>query len=212
VRRQPEHRAEVCPSESIDEHPRSGPLLRWVVAIPGFKVQTVPILVASPPIGKVRRDIATEKGERPPPESYLPPEYIAEHLRNFEDGASRILIRSDYEEYGVGKPDPGKSEFVLTKQDADAMITESGGDPAKLTQKLGIPADQLVNDSLVIIDFHPTELYSPQIPSGNEWGANKQWLPGGKLPKGDLEAIVKTDGMINGRDYSARDIWTGELL
>jgi hypothetical protein len=99
--------------------------------------------------------LATEKGERPPPESYLPPEYIAEHLRHFDDGATRILIRSDYEEYGVGKPDPGKSEFVLTKQDADAMIAESGGDPAKLAQKLGIPEDQLVNDSLIIVDFRP---------------------------------------------------------
>lgn len=156
--------------------------------------------------------IATEKGQRPPPESYLPPEYIAEHLDNFQDGASRILIRSDFEEYGVGKPDTGKSEFVLTKEDADAIMAEAGGDPIKVAQKLGIPEDQLAGDSMVIIDFHPSSRYDPLMPSGNEWGANRQWIPGGRLPEGDLEAVVLTDGMVKGRDYTVRDIRTGEIL
>lgn len=156
--------------------------------------------------------VATEKGQRPPPDTYLPPEYIADHLNNFQDGASRILIRSDFEEYGVGKPDPGKSEFVLTKEDADAIMAEAGGDPVKVAQKLGIPEDQLAGDSIVIIDFHPDGSYEPLMPSGNEWGANKQWIPGGRLPEGDLEAVVLTDGMIKGRDYTVRDIGTGEIL
>jgi hypothetical protein len=166
------------------------------------------------PLSKEQIDeiVATEKGQRPPPESYLPPEYIAEHLGNFNDGASRILIRSDFEEYGVGKPDTGKSEFVLTKEDADAIMAEANGDPVKVAQKLGIPEDQLAGDSMVVIDFHPSSTYDPLMPSGNEWGANKQWIPGGRLPEGDLEAVVLTDGMIKGRDYTVRDIRTGEIL
>ncbi len=166
------------------------------------------------PISKEKFDeiLATEKGQRPAPETYLPASYIAEHLRNFEDGASRILIRSSYEEYGIGKPDLGKSEFVLTNADARAMLAESGGDPIQLARKLGIPEDQLVNDSLVIVQFHPTESYASHMPSGNEWGANDQWLPGGKLPQGDLEAIVLTEDMTNGRDYTVIDISTGEVL
>lgn len=166
------------------------------------------------PISKEKFDeiLATEKGHRPPPESYLPQEYIAEHLSNFEDGASRILVRSSYEEYGIGKPDSGKSEFVLTSDDAKKMVAESAGDANKLAEKLGIPRDQLANDSLVVVEFHPTRPYEPHVPSGNEWGANDQWLPGGRLPKGDLEAIVHTEGMVNGRDYTVRDIVTGEIL
>lgn len=156
--------------------------------------------------------VATDKGHRPPPESYLPPDYIAEHLEKFHEGASRILIRSDFEEYGVGKPDAGKSEFVLTKDDAEAIMAECGGDPIKIAQKLGIPEDQLAGDSLVRIDFHPSGSYDPLMPSGNEWGANKQWIPGGRLPEGDLEAVVLTDGMIKGRDYTVRDLLTGEIL
>lgn len=168
-----------------------------------------------PPISREKFDeiLATEKGQRPPPDTYLPAEYIAEHLQNFEDGASRILIRSSYEEYGIGKPDPGRSEFVLTNADAKAMLDESGGDPIKLAQKLGIPEDQLANDSLVIVHFHPTSSYASHMPSGNEWGgANDQWLPGGRLPKGDLEAIVHTEDMANGRDYTVIDIATGDVL
>ena len=77
---------------------------------------------------------------------------------------------------------------------------------------MGIPKEQLSGDSLVIIEFKPTELYSPRIPSGREWGANEQWLPGGKLPQGDLEAVVSTEGMVNGRDYIVRDLIKGEVL
>jgi Papain fold toxin 1, glutamine deamidase len=169
---------------------------------------------ADVPISREKFDeiLATEKGQRPPPESYLPLEYIVAHLRNFEGGATRILIRSDFEEYGIGKPDAGRSEFVLTREAADTMIAESGGSPINLAQKLGIPEDQLANDSLVILEFHRTDSYTAHMPSGNEWGANDQWLPGGKLPRGDLEAIVPTEGMVNGRDYTARDIATGEIL
>lgn len=166
------------------------------------------------PISREQFDeiLATEKGQRPPPESYLPPEYIAEHLSHFQSGASRIMLRSDYDDYGIGKPDDGKSEFVLTRNDAEAMLEETGGDPVKLGQRLGIPQDQLADDSIVVIEFQPTGSYRAHMPSGNEWGANKQWLPGGRLPAGDLEAVVHTDGMISGRDYTVKDLKTGEML
>lgn len=61
-------------------------------------------------------------------------------------------------------------------------------------------------------EFKPGKLYSPGIHTGNEWGANSQWILGGKLPQGDLEAVVHTEGMINGRDYIVTDIVTGKIL
>lgn len=93
------------------------------------------------PISREQFDeiLATEKGQRPPPESYLPPEYIAEHLSHFQSGASRIMLRSDYDDYGIGKPDDGKSEFVLTRNDAGpyskkrgVILSSSVGDSAYL--------------------------------------------------------------------------------
>ncbi|MFN8353082.1 MAG: hypothetical protein U0Y10_01435 [Spirosomataceae bacterium] len=44
------------------------------------------------------------------------------------------------------------------------------------------------------------------MPTGNEFGENSQWLPGGKLPTGQLEAVVKTEGMVKNVDYKVTDI------
>lgn len=39
------------------------------------------------------------------------------------------------------------------------------------------------------------------MPCGNEFGANSLWLPGGKLPEGNLEAIIRTEGMVKDINY-----------
>ncbi|RLM04475.1 hypothetical protein BIY27_22320 [Gibbsiella quercinecans] len=161
---------------------------------------------------KFNEIINIEKGLRPLPDNYLSNRYINYQLKEFEGGASRIVTRSSYEEYGIGKPDAGKSEFVLSNEKAASIMNETNGDPIQIAQKLGIPEQQLQNDSLVIVKFKPSDLYSPRLPSGNEWGANDQWFPGGKLPGGDSEAIVDTKGMIKGIDYEVIDITTGKNL
>ncbi|YCI28654.1 PAAR domain-containing protein [Erwinia sp. PK3-005] len=161
---------------------------------------------------KINEIVNIEKGQRPPPEDYLPESYIREHNEAFKEGASRIITRSSFEEYGLGKPDVGRSEFVLTKDNANKILNETHGDPIEIAKRLGIPEEQLKNDSLVHVEFKNSKLYSPKIPTGNEWGANSQWIPGGKLPQGDLEAVVHTEGMINGQHYIVTDISTGEIL
>ena len=55
------------------------------------------------------------KGSRPNPSTYLDPSYITKHLAKFKDGASRIVKKSDFDEFGIGKPDIGKTEFVGAK-------------------------------------------------------------------------------------------------
>lgn len=44
------------------------------------------------------------------------------------------------------------------------------------------------------------------MPSGNEFGANDQWIPGGKTDGGVSEAIVKTEGMQLDVDYTVTDL------
>jgi hypothetical protein len=34
-----------------------------------------------------------------------------------------------------------------------------------------------------------------RIPSGNEAGANEFWIPGGKLPDGNSEAVIDAAGI-----------------
>ena len=40
------------------------------------------------------------------------------------------------------------------------------------------------------IDIPYDEKLNLRIPSGNEAGANSQWIPGGKLPAGGREAVI----------------------
>jgi hypothetical protein len=68
-------------------------------------------------------------------------------------------------------PDAEKTEFVFPKSEMDEILSLPNAEKAK---KLGIPESQLDGD-LVRIDFEPTDKID--IPSGNEFGANDQWIP-----------------------------------
>lgn len=140
------------------------------------------------------------KGEKPLPEEYLKKGYIVEHYNLFqkEEIASRIVLKETFEKRGIGKPDIGKTEFVSRKSDVDEILMLSREDQAK---KLGIPIEQVEKGQLVRIDFKLSREVKIEIPSGNEWGANSEWIPGGILPDGNLEAIIKTEGLIENRHY-----------
>ncbi|NJN27994.1 MAG: fibronectin type III domain-containing protein [Cyclobacteriaceae bacterium] len=141
--------------------------------------------------------LSKPKGSRPDPSDYLSQKYIDDHLAKFDDGGSRIVSKNAYDEYGIGKPDNGKTEFIATKSEVDEILKLPIEQQA---EKLGIPIDQLQNGGIVRVDFKPTDKI--EIPSGNEFGANDQWIPGGKTDGGTLEAIVKTEGMTLDVDYT----------
>lgn len=152
------------------------------------------------------------KGTKPLPETYLPKSYINKHAKEFESGASRLVARKDYDKYGLGKPDEWSSEFVSSKRNMDSIINESGGSSEVMSSRLGIPAEQFENGNLLRVELYPTENYQPKIPSGNEFGARDTeplWLPGGKLPNGDWEAVISTKDMVKGVDYEVFDFKTG---
>ena len=156
-------------------------------------------------LDKFNSVIQLGKGCRPLPETYLHSRFIHTHLREFDGGASRLVDKSTYNKYGVGKPDAGKTEFVSTKENIDKILRDSGGEKDKIAKRLGIPSTSF-SGQLVRIDFRPTTKYKPKMPSGNECGANAQWQPGGKLPDGDLEAVIETKEMQEGVDYTVSEI------
>ena len=151
---------------------------------------------------KVLEVLNTPHGSRPPdPSTYLSAEYISKHLSKFDEGSSRIVTKSDFYTYGVGKPDPGKTEFVFPKSEMDKILRLSN---AEIAKKLGVPESQL-KGNLIRIDFKPTNKI--EMPTGNEFGANNnRWIPGGKTSGGISEAIIKTDGMKQGIDFTVNDL------
>lgn len=127
-------------------------------------------------------------GKRPDPSLYLPKEYIVNHLKKFEYGASYLVPKSALDKYGrdiIGRAD---GQFVMSRTEMDNLLSKSGGSLSYIEKELGIPDGWWKGTELVRIDItNPTKL---RIPNGNESGANDLWLPGGKLPTGYLESVV----------------------
>ncbi len=173
-------------------------------------VSTVPEGV---PLSQRKLDeiLNTPKGQRLSPEVYFPSAYIDSHLAQFDNGASRIMKASDYHEYGLGKPDAMKSEFVCTKGDIDEAISSSGGSMTDLAKQLGIPPEKLQGDVLLKIDFPNPKKLGLQIPSGNEWGRIHNGFLGGKLPTGKSEAVISMEGLQRS-DFIVTNLKTGAVI
>ena len=69
---------------------------------------------------------------------------------------------------------------------------------------LGLVEGFLDSNKIVRIDIDHPEQFNLRIPSGNEAGANEQWIPGGKLPDGASEAVID-GGSVPSPDYSVTD-------
>ena len=147
--------------------------------------------------------LAMEKGTRPDPSNYLPREYIEHHLDKFHEGATRFMPETSFDKYGIAQWDG--TSFVMPKSEADALIDATRGNPRALEKALGLPEGFLDSKKLLRIDIDHPEEFHLRMPSGNEAGANEQWIPGGRLPDGASEAIVD-GGKIPRSDYSVTEL------
>ena len=147
--------------------------------------------------------IAIPKGARPDPSEYLSQQYIESHLAKFANGATRFMPKTNLEKYGIAQRDG--TSFVMPKSEADEMIEASNGDSRAMERRLGPPDGFLDSHEIVRIDIAHPEPSNLRIPSGNEAGANEQWIPGGWLPDGASEAVVD-GGEIPSYDYTVTDV------
>ncbi len=137
--------------------------------------------------------IAMPKGSRPDPSEYLSPQYIENHLNKFTDGATRFMPQSNLAKYGIAQRDG--TAFVMPKAEADAMIDVTRGNARAMENELGLPDGFLDSNRLVRIDIADPEDFDLRMPSGNEAGANEQWVPGGHLPNGASEAVINGESV-----------------
>ncbi len=135
--------------------------------------------------------LAIPKGKRPLPSTYLQGSYISYQLAQFKGGASYLVTKKTLDDYGrdtLGYPD--NTQFVMAKQEMDAMLQKTARNVAAIEIELGIPAGSWQGKTLSRIDVSNPEALHVRLPSGNEMGANSLWLPGGKLPTGYSEAVI----------------------
>jgi hypothetical protein len=146
-----------------------------------------------PPLSPEKKSeiLSTKKGERPQPSAYLDKAYVNQHLDKFNGGASFITKKKTLETYGrdkLGMPD--NSQFVMPKDQMDDVLRKAGGDVSVVEKELGIPKGVWQGEELVRIDIPSPGKHDLRMPTGNELGANPEWLPGGKLPTGFDEAVT----------------------
>jgi len=160
--------------------------------------------------------VVSWKGDAPEPGEYLDADYVAQHLARFDDGASRIYFSNSLHTYGPGQAD--HSTFVFPTSELQNILDETGGDAHEVALRLGMdPADFHVDGDLnlplldvEIRNFDPSELENLRMPSGNESGANENWIPGGFLPTGVPEAVMDVPASATGTavDYNP-GLWPG---
>ena len=92
----------------------------------------------------------------------------------------------------VGVPDDN-SLFVMPKKYCDDIILKANGNISIIEKELGFPEGYFSDGGgLVRIDANTTAELQLRMPSGNETGANKLWIPGGNTSGGVPEAISNT--------------------
>ncbi len=124
-------------------------------------------------------------------------DYIDTHLAQFDDGVSVIQTDWAYSRYSetngfVGVPDDN-TLFVMPKNYCDDVITRANGNISIIEKELGFPNGYFSDGGgLIRIDTDNVSGLNIRIPSGNETGANKLWIPGGNTSGGVPEAITDT--------------------
>ena len=99
----------------------------------------------------------------------------------------RIVSKKSIKKYGTLGPPGGL--YVFPKSYVDDVITQSAGDLRLIEKKLGLPEQYLSSGDIQLAEIpNPTGL---RMPSGNERGANVQWIPGGQTSGGIPEAIIE---------------------
>lgn len=114
------------------------------------------------------------------------------------------MPQTNLEKYGIAQRDG--TSFVMPKHEADAMLEAAKGNPRIMESELGLPEGFLDSTNIARIDIVDPEEFNLRIPSGNEAGANEQWIPGGLLPDGSSEAVVD-GGRIPPEDYTVTEIF-----
>ncbi|WP_272896770.1 RHS repeat-associated core domain-containing protein, partial [Aeromonas cavernicola] len=142
---------------------------------------------------EIDKIIKTPKGQRSPADTYLPSIYSNSHLALFDNGATRFMTQSNLEKYGIGQRDG--TSFVMPRAEADKLFSSANGNANEMEKSLGLPTGFLESNSLVRVDIKNPRDFNLRIPSGNEAGANELWIPGGKLPNGNNEAVIDVANM-----------------
>ncbi|MEY8198702.1 MAG: DUF637 domain-containing protein [Colwellia sp.] len=111
--------------------------------------------------------------------------FEVEHLAKFENGGVRIY--KPRSENGGPVTIGQDSMYIMPKDEFDSLIESSNGDSVAIEKALGLKTGQLSSGDYKIAFLNDAGT-QVSIPTGNEPGANGNWLPGGFTSGGIPEA------------------------
>jgi RHS repeat-associated protein len=111
------------------------------------------------------------------------------HKAEFADGAAFFVPASKWNILKAKLTKMGYADglFVTSRAEADRLVAT--GDLASVKKRLGIPSDQW-NEPLVRLDVSDPLARNARLPTGNEEGANKLFVPGGHTSGGAPEMVI----------------------
>ena len=127
------------------------------------------------------------RGSRPAVETYMTAGQRAAHLAQFDAGVVRVTSRTSLSKYGTLGPQGG---FVTSLTDFRAIVRESRGDLRVVERRLSLDPGTLSNKDTVIALVDRKDAAGLRLPTGNEGGANTQWVPGGYTSNNTVEAVM----------------------
>lgn len=113
---------------------------------------------------------------------------IRSHLETYRGGGSYLVPESAYNRFvkgqkSIGRPD---GQFITTKKDMDKLISETGGDVSKISNRLGTRW----NEPLYRVDIENPLLHNARFPSGLESGADPELFRWGGYTSGGMSEII----------------------
>jgi hypothetical protein len=141
------------------------------------------------------------KGQKlPPVGTYLPDHYQSAHLDQFKDGVSRFQWAPGYHKYGPFRTDPGGdgNGFVLPSTEVQRILDQArrpdgSYDLGVVEDQLGLDRGTFEGGPITVVDFPNAKPEHLAMPSGNETGANHNWVPFGETSGGVPEAVLHVD-------------------
>ena len=156
--------------------------------------------------------LATPKGQRPDPSTYMTQAQIDAHLARFDDGAARLTTQANIDRFGVPGGPGGFTTSTAEMKDAIVEARRSFDTlderVAYMEQRLGYDPGGIDIDTAVVARMQPDPLRDRglRVPSGNEAGANDNWVPGG-FTSGDIaEAVVDHYRDVDFQKTALRDL------
>jgi len=102
--------------------------------------------------------------------------------------ASESILRNHQGVLGY----PDNSQYVMVESEAFELLEKCDYNFSALCKQLGVPERWWTDQKIYLIKIDSEKAQNLRMPSGNEAGIDKDWIPAGKHKNGFSQAVINT--------------------